>query len=163
MRKLLICSLLIFAFALIAQSQNQEIEYGKPSELKGLTKIYIETMGNVADAERMTDRITKAKIPNLVIVENIKAAEMVLTFGGEGISRETGAIVNRVGNALYADTTRIKLFAGEGRVFVSSEDGKHTRLILRVQNEQETKLEKRPVTKFVNEFLKVYKKANDLK
>ena len=163
MKKLLICSLLMFAFALTTQAQNQEMEYGKPSELKDLTKIYIETMGNVADAERMTERITKAKIPNLVIVEHLKDAEIILIFGGEGVSRETGATVNRVGDSLYANPTRMKLFAGEGRVFVSSEDGKRARLILRVQNEQETKLEKRPVTKFVNEFLKVYKKANDLK
>jgi len=153
----------MFAFTIIAQAQNQEMEYGKPAELKGLTKIYIETMGNVGDAERMTERITKAKIPNLVIVENIKDAEIVLMFGGEGVSRETGATVNRVGDSLYANSTRMKLFAGEGRVLVSSEDGKRARLILRVQNEQETKLEKRPVTKFVNEFIKLYKKVNDLK
>jgi hypothetical protein len=33
---------------------------------------------------------------------------------------------------------------------------------MRVQNEQETRLEKRPVTKFVNEFVKIYMKVNGL-
>lgn len=161
MKTLLTFALLIFTFVVAAQAQD--IEYGKPSELKGLTKVYIETMGNVADAERMTERIAKAKVSGLVIVEDIKQAEIILMFAGEGVSRETGVTVNKIGNTVFADTDRIKLLVGEGRVFVSSEDGKKPRLILRVQNEQETKLEKRPVTKFVSAFLKVYKKANGIK
>lgn len=139
-----------------------DFEYGKPSDLKGLTKVYVHTMGDLKENERIVSRLNKAKIPSLQIVDDMDDAEIVLMFGGDEFTSVSGANSSTVGGSTNTVVTRVNLLTGEGRVYVASKDGSKPKLVMRVQNEQQTKLEKRPVTKFIEDFMKVYKKANGL-
>lgn len=157
--------LVIFCFVSVGISQvnSADFDFGKPSDMKGLTKIYIQTMGDLKESERILTRLNKAKIPNLEIVEDIEDAEIILIFGGRTFSSVVGVSSNTYGNTTNANVDSVNLLEGEGKVFVTGNDGEKPKLIMRVQNEQENKAEKRPVTKFVEEFIKVYKKVNGLK
>jgi hypothetical protein len=154
--------LFIFSVASYTQTGDSSFEFGKPSDLKGLTKVYVETMGDLKEHDQIVTRLAKAKVQNLEIVEDVENAEIILLFGGDSFTSVTGATSNAVGTSVNTTVNRVTLLAGEGRVFVAGRDGKKPRLVMRVQNEQETRLEKRPVTKFVNEFVKIYMKVNGL-
>ena len=145
-----------------AQTSSSEFEFGKPSDLKGLTKVYVQTMGDLKENERIVTRINKAKVPNLENVEDIEDAEIVLVFGGSTFHSVVGVSSNTYGNSTNSSVASANLLQGEGKVFVAGRDNDKPKLIMRVQNEQEDKAEKRPVTKFVEEFIKVYKKINGL-
>lgn len=157
-------TILAFALACFAGSvtAQSDFEYGKPADLKGLTKVYVQTMADLKENERIVSRLNKAKVPKLVIVDDIDDAEIVLMFGGDEFTSVSGANSSTIGGSTNTVITRVNLLTGEGRVYVASKDGSKPRLVMRVQNEQQTKLEKRPVTKFIEDFIKLYKKANGL-
>lgn len=152
----------ILTFFVISALGQGEFDYGKPSDLKGLTKIYIDTMGDLKENERIVSRLNKAKISTIQIVEDSDDAEIVLMFGGDDFTVTSGANSNTIGGSTSTVVTRVNLLLGEGRVFVLPKEGSKLLLIMRVKNTQQTKLEKRPVTKFVEDFIKVYKKVNGL-
>ena len=162
--------LTIFVFAVVcfltvstaSQTPYDEFELGKPIELKGLTKVYIETVGDLKEEERIRERIAKAKIPGLEVVDSVDDAEIVLFFAGGSFRATTGATSNPIGNSVSTTVTTISLLAGEGRAFVFSKESGKPRLVLRVANQQDNKAEKRPVTKFVEEFARAYRLANGL-
>lgn len=165
MKRFAVFLIVVFCFVIAgsAQVNKTDFDFGKPSDLKDLTKIYIQTMGDLKEYERILTRLNKAKIPNLEIVEDIEDAEIILVFGGRTFSSVVGVTSNTYGNTTNSSVDSENLLEGEGKVFVTGKDGEKPKLIMRVQNEQEDKAEKRPVTKFVEEFIKVYKKVNGLK
>ena len=59
------CFILITALPGLAQSY----EYGKPGELKGLKKVFIDTGSNVAERNNIAGVIEKAKLAGVEILE----------------------------------------------------------------------------------------------
>ena len=147
--------ILLLLMALATFSQN--FEYGGPSDLKGLTKVQLSPEIDFKDQERIKKEINKAKLSSLVVTDNYDDGEIMLVFGGSTETVTTGATVNNG----VVNTIRVPLDEGTGYVFVEGKSGK-PRLVLKVSNSQQSRLEKRPVTKFVDTFLKAYRQANDL-
>lgn len=152
-------------------NEDVKITSGSAENLKGLTKIYIETNADLKERERIEKRLNKANVKGLEIVDDLGNAEIILVFGGGSFRSLTGVtttgnVIND-GNSSYGSATStptmVTLLEGEGRVFVISRKSNELLLVLRVQNMQESRLEKRPVTKFVNEFVETYKEVNGLK
>lgn len=154
----IVAIILLLASALFAQG----IEYGKTSDLKGLTKVFVDTGSDMETRNRIIENLEKAKL-GIELLDSIDDAEIVMLFAGEKSDTIFG--VNTIYGESSATTTvtKVPLIAGAGRVFVAGKDGKRPRLILSVENSQQSRLEKRPSTKFANAFIKAYKEANGLK
>ncbi len=139
---------------------SQSYEYGKPSDLKGLSKVFIDTGVDTETRERIVERILKAGLKDLTFLDSDEGAEIVLVFRDRSIETVTGAVTNIYGTT---NVVRDPLLHGEGTVFVVGDGAAKPRVVLSVKNSQQSRAEKRPSTKFALAFVKAYKQANDLK
>jgi hypothetical protein len=168
------------AVALVSvAAQAPEIEYGSGAELKGVTKIFVNTGEDLETRDNIV-RIILRDLPGLTVTSRASDAEVILLFKTDestayagtystGSSR-TDAEVH--GNETSAQgspetrTTRLSLpiyqttVAGSGKVFRITPEG-HVRLILTYQG---TKVKgtiwKKPRTKFAQKFIEAYRQAN---
>lgn len=131
----------------------QSTEYGKPEELKGLTKVFVDTGGDMKNRERITKEFAKLK---LELLDSIDGAEVVLDFGAGKSERLVGTMSNGQGTL----GTR-KMNTGQGRVYVLR-DGK-TRLVMSYEGEEKFAWEDKPASNFGKAFAKAWKKANGVK
>jgi hypothetical protein len=144
MKTLLILSLLV---------TFQSTEYGKPEELKGLTKVFVDTGGDMKNRERITKELAKLK---LELLDSAEGAEVVLDFGAGKSERISGTMSGGQGTL---GTRRIN--TGQGRVYVIRE-GK-ARLVLSYEGEEKFAWEDKPASNFGKMFAKAWKKANGMK
>lgn len=138
-------TLLILVFSLSVFSQAYEV--GRPSELKGLKKIYVDTDADLQNRERIIKEINKANL-GFIWVDDIGDAEIVILFKSER------------GN-LNAGTVAVTVYSGRFLVFVTT--GIKPRLVMSYENEQQTGWEQKPTTKFAKEFIKYYRQADSQK
>ncbi|MEQ1762850.1 MAG: hypothetical protein ABL984_06890 [Pyrinomonadaceae bacterium] len=143
---LTILALLIFASAIAAQ----DFEYGTTAELKGLTKVHIDVGPDVDNFERIKKVIEKAKLDDLTIVANRDDADFAIFFRG---ARE---------QVLVGRATHLKA-VGKGYVVMPSVDGKRGRILMNFESMQDKIGEDKPATRLAKDFVKAYKKANDIK
>lgn len=129
-----------------ATSFCQDYEYGKPSELKGLKKVFVQTGDNMTERDNIIAVIEKAKLPGIELLDSIDTAEVLLRF--EGGTKQVG------------DTT---LKTGTGQVFISGKSPNRLRLLMSIKTVRDVLRPKKPSTQFANEFITAYKKANGLK
>jgi hypothetical protein len=125
---------------------GQEYEYGKPAELKGLTKIFIDAGTDVKSYNSFTDEIEKAKLP-LKVVTEMKDAEIILVYKGGMV------------DAFYGGTT-LQRSSGKGFIAIQGKNPDKPRILMNFESVKNNVLEKKPSEKFVKEFIKEYKKAN---
>jgi hypothetical protein len=151
-------TLLILALCLSVVGQT---EYGKPSELKDLHKVFVDTGGDLKNRERITNEIEKAKLP-VELLDSIEGAEIILNFGSQKETRMTGVNTgdNGMGGTRSTPVYR-KIPTGTGQVLVVR--GEHLRIVHSFEDEQTTAWERKPATNFGKEFVKAYKKANGIK
>ena len=154
MRNLLLVmfSVLVFGATTVAQGY----EYGSPTDLKGLTTVYIDTHGNIKDREKIIEGITKANL-GLTIAESNSSAQVFLDFN---TYQSIQAISTKIPTPLDPRypvhvIQRVKTIIGVGMVAVRGKTA--PRVIMNFRGS------KRPVSDFVKEFITTYKKANDSK
>jgi hypothetical protein len=157
--------LLLFVL-LLSFTASAQIEYGKASDLKGLTKVFLDTGADMEVRDRIVKQLEKANL-GIEILGSDDEAEIMLVFRDQESDTVTGATSNTSDDGWWGRTTnttivKVPLIAGEGRVFVKGSSGK-ARLVLSVKNSQQSRLEKRPSTKFANAFIKAYQEANGVK
>ena len=160
-------SILLTLFTLLSAVAlpAQNFERGKTSELKGLTKLYINVGADIERRDLIADEIEKAEIPGLVIVDSREKAEIVMRFGG----RETQALQDITTNEIigtdWTMTTveRRTVRSGQGLVFIAGKDAKRPRIVMTFREVQDSAFEKRPAIMFARKFVKAYKEANGLK
>jgi len=153
-------------FSLTVFAQNVT-EFGSPSELKGVTKIFISLVyqGSVElkDRDRIIKEIEKGKmknkITNLEIVSRPENAEVILIYSEEIESQISGAVTNKIGNTPVTTVNRRKEWIGKGIVVKPLPDGKQ-RLIMDSTNSQVNAFQDAPATSFGHDFIKAYIKAN---
>lgn len=145
---------LIFALCLLLLSglfAHAQIEYGKPEELKNLKKIHIDAAGDIDDYNRIKKELEKSKI-EFTFVERAEESEIVLRFDGGRQLAFVGSGATQVTNNYYA---------GKGTCFVFG--ARAMRVIMQSESVQDKWTDKKPAVKFARDFLKVYKKANNIK
>jgi hypothetical protein len=154
-------TLLSLLFALVVGAQTSNFEYGKPQELKGLTKVFVDTGGDMKNYERITSEIEKAQLPGLMLLDSPNGAEIVLLF-----KQNIETTISATSRPIYGtsvtrtDVDEQKMLAGEGLVFIPKEDRR--RVLLSFSDVQRA-FEKKPAVNFAKTFLKAYRKANGLK
>lgn len=153
MTRTIFTALLILAGASHALAQSPSFDYGKPEELKGLKKVFVDTGGDIKNRERILKEIEKAKL-GLELLDGAEGAEVILDFGGgkekflAGIHRG-----DKVATPIYRSMN-----VGAGRVFIVR-DGR-LRVVLSFEDEERSAFEKKPATNFGKTFVKAYMKAN---
>ena len=139
----------------------QSFEYGKPAELKGLKKVFVDTGGDMKNRERILNEIEKAKL-GVELLDSAEGAEVILSFQGGKEKQMSGvnSTTDSLGNTRSTPSYR-KITVGAGQVFVVR--GDKLRVVLSFDDEEKTVFEKKPATNFGKSFVKAYKKANDMK
>lgn len=147
MIKYLVVVLFVFVFACSAVAQ--EFEYGRPAELKGLTDIYIDVGSNLESYEYIRKEIEQAKLP-VKFLDTADGADLVIAF-------KSDRQLVQIGKATHRKRT------GQGWVAIPSGDGERLRVLMSFNEMQDKLGEKKPAVRFAREFVKEYKRANDLK
>jgi hypothetical protein len=145
--------LIIFVLATTAAGLGQDYEYGQPAELRGLRRICVTTAADIKSRDRIVSEIEKAKA-GLEIVDNCDAAEIFMRF-------EAGTEPEVSSNGVIVDTSMIA--TGSGSVGIRGKAANKLRYLLTFQDRKDKIGEKTPAVKFAKEFIKAYKKANDLR
>ena len=140
---------------LFTAAQTSTISYGKPEELKGLTKVFVDTGADLKNRERMLKEIQSANL-GLELLDSADGAQVIISFGGNKTGRIGGGVVDGTGT-LHTRTYN----TGTGRVVVLH-DGK-PRIVMGYDGEETHPWEKKPATSFARKFVEAYKKANGLK
>ena len=133
----------------------QSIEYGKPSELKGLKRVFIDVGLDLKNRGRIVEELEKSKL-DFDVLESSEGAEIILQFKSDKDKRIANVRTNR-GNSR---PTYESINTGAGTVFIAK--GEKLRAVMSFEDE-EMAFERKPATNFARTFLKAYKKANDLK
>lgn len=153
---------LLLFFILIAFTPSlfaQDVEYGKPEELKGLTKIFINVGTDLKAHAMIVKEIEKAKLPNVKIMDSADEAEILIFFKSGTTEGTTTANTNEGTTVLNTQTLR----TGTASVFIAGKDPKKARLIMSFEATQKGLLLDKPAEKFGKQFVKEYKKANGIK
>lgn len=154
------------------------IEYGGREELKGITKIFVDTGTDLSGRENIV-KIIKTELPAIVVMSRPEDAEVILIYSSDsytilsGISNSrnssTRGTVSVWGNtATYSGQTNStststpvyrKVTDGEGLI-VKFTDAGRPRLLMNFKDSQKSVLERRPSTNFARKFVKAYKEVN---
>lgn len=167
--------LLVVTGQLHAQSA---IEYGERDELRGITKIFVDTGTDLSGRENII-KIIRNDLPAIVVVSRVEEAEVVLIYSSDSYSILSGISNSRnsstTGNlsvwgntATYSGQTTStststpiyrKVTDGDGLV-VRFTSGGRPRLLMNFKDKQKSVLERRPSTNFARKFTKIYKEVN---
>lgn len=147
----LIALVLLFGFPLHAQGPTYD--YGKPETLKGLTRVYIDAGPDLKTRNRIEEDLKKAKL-GLEFVE-MDNTQILITFRMTVDHRSVVVTDNVITEPDYPH--------GRAMVLVVDQQHDKPRLVMSFDDIQRTILEGNPLKNFIKEFIKVYKKANDIK
>jgi hypothetical protein len=171
--------LLLLILSVTVKSQSQSaIEYGEREELKGITKIFVDTGTDLSGRENII-KIIKNDLPTIVVVSRAEEAELVLIYSSDSYSILSGISNSRnsstTGNlsvwgntATYSGQTTStstsnpiyrKVTDGEGLVVTFTKSGR-PRLLMNFKDTKKSVLERRLSTNFARKFVKVYKEVN---
>ena len=149
-------TLTLLAFCAPCYAQQDSYAYGQPSDLKGLKKVYVDTGPDTKNRDSIIKELEKSKL-GFEIVDDKADAEILLGFGAGEVTHSVVATAS--GNV--ATARELKDRTGDG-IVIAMARGK-ARLVYSFKDVQTTVFERKPVSNFVREFIKVYKKGNDLK
>lgn len=148
LRKSLLLSLAALLFSLPVFAQQPSIEYGQPNELRGVTKIFVDTGIDLQQRQLIVKAVQK-RLPNLDVVSRPEESDVHLRFSSvqtrDGKAQEVGTVVKVINN------NRV-------RVLLSLKD-----FIFPVIEQKTTPGLAEGYAKpylFAIEFVKAYKKAN---
>lgn len=151
-------ALALTALTILLPAQNTDTVYGRPSDLKGLKKVFVDAGGDLKNRERVMKEIEKAKL-DLTLLDSAEGAEIILNFGGGSESR-VGQVVTSPSGTVSTPLYR-KIPTGQGVAYVVK--GDKLAVVMSFEDEQTTGWERKPATNFGRDFVKLYKKANGLK
>ena len=175
MKKLLVALALLILCAGVPMAQTRETSItitkvftdpdadlkngrGKPEEMKGLTKVFIDSGVDLNDRERIVKVIESAKL-GLTVLDSAEGAEIILNFvGGE---RQTTTDTYNVVTKIYAPLP-VTLSFGRGVVYVVRDDRRRAVLTFRDDGGNHF-FPKKLATNFGKKFVKAYRRAQGAK
>ena len=155
MNKILLLFPLLLVMFIGASAQT---EYGNESELKGLTKVFIDTGTDIKNRKRIIKMIEKSKT-DLTIVNSLEDAEIVLGFGAGSVVDGARASTTTVLGVTRTSVQNYEYDTGQGVAAVKNEEG-NPRFIWSFESKRDRIGEPRPAKKFAKEFIKLWKKIN---
>jgi hypothetical protein len=156
--------ILVALLALTCVAQQPAYEYGKPEELKGVKRIFIDTGTDLKNRERIIKALTKAKkdLPDLIILDSAEGAEAVLAFSAD---RETYlSSVNTspppcAGCLSTSTPTYRSVDSGSGIIFIPKNE--KARVLMAFSGSARMRWTAWPSEQFAKAFIKAYRKANN--
>ena len=145
-------ALVTFLFALTARAQTPAVEYGHPSELQGVKKVFVDTGVDTELRESIIKEIQKG-LHNLTVVSRPEDADVHLRFQLD--DEDNYAVIVPARGRVGVSSVR----RGTGTV-VRVVDDKRVRVLWSYKDSQKTVLERRPSTNFGREFVKQYRRYN---
>ena len=145
------CVLLASVLALPVLAQNPTVEYGHPSELRGVKKVFVDAGTDIELRNHILEEIRK-RLPDLTIVSAPEGADIHLRFSlkEERNYRVVVPAGGRIG---------VPYSVGVGSVVkVLSDD--RVRVLLSFKDSRTRFGERRPSTNFAREFVQAYQRAN---
>ena len=160
--------LVLCAVVVISVAGGQDVDrprYGNPSDLHGLTRVYIDTGTDTRARDRIVRELRASGLA-LQLVEDASNAQILLEFGATVEHRVGGWVTNthrdkdKRGENSVTTTTDQKIQNGVGTFYVVREG----RLLIvdSFADEKRTFLERDPATNFARAFLRLYSGANGL-
>jgi hypothetical protein len=155
----LVSLVLILAFASLSFAQNPFV-YSQSPDLKGLKKVYIDTGLDVESRKDIIKDLEDSKL-EFEIMDRIEDAEILLGFGsGKVIERLTGSLD---GDSIVLQDPSSRTDVGIVIVHIRGKDQFVQLFSSAPESGGPTGFFKdKPVTNFMREFVRIYKKANDL-
>ncbi|HWT00232.1 MAG TPA: hypothetical protein VN256_08290 [Pyrinomonadaceae bacterium] len=152
-RKFFLSSVLVtFVFVIPSLAQTPTIEYGQPSELQGVRKVFVDTGMDLESRDRILREIQKGA-PNLTVVSRPEDTDIHLRFHMDD-EDNYAVIVPAKARIGIASVSR-----GAGTV-VKVVDDKRVRVLWSRKDSKKTFLDSRPSTSFGREFVKLYRRYN---
>jgi len=146
-------TLCLFSVVILAgMVRAQGYVTGNVDELRGRTRISVDTRGDSELRQKIVDRIRK-ELPQIAVVENFAEAEIMISFRGD---------THEISGGYEVTKDSVEVSSGRGQVSVpgGSADAPRPTIIIDYKNTQESRFEKHPWKKFVSKFIEAYKKAN---
>jgi hypothetical protein len=140
----LVLGLLLF-LAPAVRAQQVQFEYGKPAEMHGLTRFFLDTQGNMKRRDQIIELLQK-KLPNLKFTESADDAQAVIVYTEEQSIR------------LVSGTSILDLSC-TAQVTAPLAPGK-ARLLFSYTMKKKNIFQHDPYKNFVGEFVKAYQEAN---
>ncbi len=159
-----------------------DIEYGRPEELNGVRRVYVNTGTDLNGRENIM-KVLKKDLPDVVLVDRVEDAEIALIYSSNSYavlnsiitqrnSSTTGTVSLREDFGTYngsysgrttgtSVTTPVyrNVTDGAGLVVKFTSKGR-SRLLMDFKDTKKTLLERRPSTNFARKFVGAYKKVN---
>ncbi len=127
----------------------QEYQYGKPVELKGMRRIYVDTDSDVKTRNKIIDKLKQAKL-DLEFPDNPDNAQIFLTYSA-GSERRTIGVPTRNGTMI----AQPEYPYGVGAILIVASP--KPKLVFSFHDQQNTAFEKSPLTNFIKEVTKLLK------
>lgn len=132
-------------------------EFGKPEELKGLKKFYVDTWGDRAAREELTGELLRL-MPSLELVDRTEQADCVILYSPYA-RMEQPFVTDMKGRVQYETPKRVR--GGRGWA-VKPLAADRQRVILYYEDMKYSFAEREPTTNFARAFIDAYKKANGI-
>ena len=157
MKKLLVALALLILCAGVPMAQTGKTE-NKPEEMRGLTKVFVDSGADPKDRERIVKVIESAKL-GLTVLDSAEGAEIILNFvGGE---QQTTTDTYNVVTKIYAPLP-VTLSFGRGVVYVVR--GDRRRVVLTFQDDGGNHFFPKKLAKdFGKKFVKAYRRVHGAK
>jgi hypothetical protein len=155
----------LFALLLVTcalWAQGPVIEYGKPEELKGVTKIYIYTGTDIEVRQNIIKEIAK-KLPSLQIADKPEEAQVFLLFAADSstfLSSLQTTSENTGGGTTSSSTPIYRRVISATGAVAKPIGPNRVRLLMDFKDSRSTVFERRPSTNFARKFVEAYLKVN---
>ncbi|HET6893176.1 MAG TPA: hypothetical protein VFH31_18895 [Pyrinomonadaceae bacterium] len=160
--------------ALSFLDQQPDIQYGRPEELRGVTRVFIYTDLQIGERENIIRNLRK-KLPHIIFSDTPQDADVYLVFrlvrktvlsGIHGTAqveeREKKAGEDTsTSTTISTNTTRVYKDIVHGHGLVFKKRGPHAvGLLMEFGDQKGSFLERRPSTNFARAFAKAFRSAN---
>jgi len=154
----------LLLLCLCLPAQSQDFPDGRPSDLKGLKKVYVDASADAESRRRIVRELNRPEL-GLTLLDEPDGAEIILDFRGGTEHRDEKVTVHVPYPSPHLETldSHRQMLTGRGRVLVVK-DGK-PRVVMSFEDKKNLGAfrARAPATNFGRAFRKLYKKANGVR
>ena len=157
--------LLLLMLCLCPAALSQDFSDGRPSDLKGLKKVYVDAGADPKSRRRIVNELSRPGL-GLTLVDDPEGAQVILDFGGRAEHRDEKVPIYSYRDPTWVIGTlhvRKEVLTGRGRVFVVKDGERRGVMSFEGAKNAGAFRARDPATNFGRAFRKLYRKANGIK
>lgn len=144
--------MLLFAVVVAAAARGQEFEYGTPEEMRGRTKLYVDTGADLSARNAIIETLKK-ELPEVAVVSAVRDMDLLLVYDAKE-HRYAASVDKYTGNIRHG-----RRVTGTALVILPTDSGP-LRLLLDIQKTASFIWSRRPSVQVARAFAKEYLKVN---